>query len=342
MAAPVKTGALITKIVKKKTIVTTKKAVTKKTLDKAHDEVQNVKLKIGGVVTITEPQKIGLATLSSITAEFSTYPLDFVKTRLQLQGTFGVNLNGSGMMARRNKSLSRMVFEELKNSKSLRPFYKGSSPAILRHSIYSGIRMPLYEASRDSLKAINNTSDVTLGQAIVLAGASGAFSQWLITPTDLIKTRMQTGQASSIAKAAKFIFKSGIRNCWTGATPTVYRAIMTNQGDLMVYDRVKQHMIRSGYEDGFKSRFAASFCAALVATVFSMPFDTIKIRLMSQCITNPSYSGVLNCGVMMVREEGLLSLYRGFLPAWTRQVIWSQVFWQTNENLRDNFGFKAF
>lgn len=57
MAAPVKTGSLITKIVKKKTIVTTKKAVTKKTLDKAHDEVQNVKLKIGGVVTITEPQK---------------------------------------------------------------------------------------------------------------------------------------------------------------------------------------------------------------------------------------------------------------------------------------------
>lgn len=124
MAAPVKTGSLITKIVKKKTIVTTKKAVTKKTLDKAHDEVQNVKLKIGGVVTITEPQKIGLATLSSITAEFSTYPLDFVKTRLQLQGTFGVDLNGSGMMTSKNKSLSRMVFEELKNSKSLRPFYR--------------------------------------------------------------------------------------------------------------------------------------------------------------------------------------------------------------------------
>jgi len=342
MSAPVKTGTLITKIVNKKTIVTSKKAVPKKTLDKAHDEVQNVKLKIGGVVTITEPQKIGLATLSSVTAEFSTYPLDFVKTRLQLQGTFAVNLNGSGSIASVNKSLSRMVFEELKNSKSLKPFYKGASPAILRHSIYSGIRMPLYEASRDSLKATNNTSDVTLTQAIVLAGASGAFSQWLITPTDLIKTRMQTGQASSIAKAAKFIFKSGIRNCWTGATPNVYRAIMTNQGDLMAYDRVKQHMIRSGYEDGFKARFAASFCAALVATVFSMPFDTIKIRLMSQCIANPSYSGVVNCGMMMVREEGFLSLYRGFLPAWTRQVIWSQVFWQTNENLRDYFGFKAF
>jgi len=51
MSAPVKTGSLITKIVNKKTIITSKKAVTKKTLDKAHDEVQNVKLKIGGVVT---------------------------------------------------------------------------------------------------------------------------------------------------------------------------------------------------------------------------------------------------------------------------------------------------
>ena len=202
--------------------------------------------------------------------------------------------------------------------------------------------MPLYEVSRDSLKSLNKTDDITLSQAIFLAGASGAFSQWLITPVDLIKTRMQSGQASSIPKAARFIYKSGIRNCWTGATPNVYRAILTNQGDLMTYDRVKQFLLLKGYEDGFQVRFSASFCAALVATLFSMPFDTIKIRLMSQCVVNPSYSGVVNCGLLMIREEGFLSLYRGFLPAWTRQVIWSQVFWQTNESLREVFGFKPF
>jgi len=342
MSAPAKTGKVIIKIANQKTVVTGKKAVSKKSLDKASDEVQTVKLKIAAV-SITQPQKVGLATLSSVTAEFSTYPLDFVKTRLQIQGSFATNLNGNyGSIPAANKSLSRMVFEELKNSKSLKPFYKGASPAILRHSIYSGIRMPLYEVSRDSLKSFNKTNDITLAQSIVLAGASGAFSQWLITPTDLIKTRMQSGQASSIPKAARFIYKSGIKNCWTGATPNVYRAILTNQGDLMTYDRVKQLMLQKGYEDGFKVRFGASFCAALVATVFSMPFDTIKIRLMSQCVVNPSYSGVFNCGLLMVRQEGFLSLYRGFLPAWSRQLIWSQLFWQTNEHLREFFGFKAF
>ena len=134
MSAPAKTGKAIAKLANKKTIVTGKKAVSKKSFDKASDEVQNVKIKIGGAVTITQPQKIGLATLSSVTAEFSTYPLDFVKTRLQIQGTFATQLSSGNVAAVPNKSLSRLVFGELKNSKSVKPFYR-----LLNHSFYLNV-----------------------------------------------------------------------------------------------------------------------------------------------------------------------------------------------------------
>lgn len=334
-AAPVKTGAAIAKIAGKQ-----KLGIGKKILVTSKKERNDIAI---ACATVTQPQKIGLATLSSVTAEFTTYPLDFVKTRLQIQGEFGSNINGQHLsLDSKQRSLGRLVFKEIRDSRSLRPFYLGSSAAVLRHSIYSGLRMPLYEICRDSMKSFNKTSDITVVQAVILAGGCGAFSQWLITPTDLIKTRMQSGQASSVAGAVKHLYRSGVVKCWTGATPNVYRAILTNQGDLMTYDRVKQGLLKYGYNDGFKVRFMASFCASLIATLFSMPFDTIKIRLMSQCVENPTYSGVFNCGVNMVKQEGFRSLYRGFLPAWSRQVIWTQVFWQTNESLREFCGFKAF
>jgi hypothetical protein len=45
------------------------------------------------------------------------------------------------------------------------------------------------------------------------------------------------------------------------------------------------------------------------------PMDVVKTRVMN----NPGqYSGPLQCGLMLLRNEGVLGLWRGFIPALAR------------------------
>lgn len=329
---------------------------------------------------LTTNQRLTLAIGSSMVAEVTTYPLDFIKTKLQIQGEYaktaannsiGKNAKGAAASSQQRLGMTRIAYKSIRKEGAL-SLYKGISPAMLRHLVYSGVRMPLYETARDyfnnksseknsnqqnwETKTTSTTTGkppktkipqgLTLWQAMVIAGASGGFAQWLASPTDLIKVQMQTGQAKSLSGAMRHLYKQGPSSWWRGATPNVGRAIFVNQGDLMTYDRVKVFMINNQYlEEGYKLHFFASLSAGFVACCFAMPADTIKTRLMNQPIVKGKgvyYTGVIHCVRVMLKNEGFFSFYRGFFSAWPRMGLWSQMYWHTNESLRGVFGLKPF
>jgi solute carrier family 25 uncoupling protein 27 len=61
--------------------------------------------------------------------------------------------------------------------------------------------------------------------------------------------------------------------------------------------------------------------------------DVVKTRLMSQPANAKIYSGMLDCAVKTVRGEGLMALYKGFLPAYARLAPWQLVFFLSFETL---------
>jgi hypothetical protein len=71
---------------------------------------------------------------------------------------------------------------------------------------------------------------------------------------------------------------------------------------------------------------AASFIAGFFATVGCNPVDVIKNRLMSQPTGEGRlYSGMLDCMAKTVRNEGVMALYKGFLPQWLRLGPWCMI-----------------
>jgi hypothetical protein len=59
----------------------------------------------------------------------------------------------------------------------------------------------------------------------------------------------------------------------------------------------------------------AGFIAALVTS----PVDVVKSRIMNENLGNgTNYRGTWDCIQKAVRTEGLLGLYKGFLPNWMR------------------------
>ena len=55
-----------------------------------------------------------------------------------------------------------------------------------------------------------------------------------------------------------------------------------------------------------------------------------------------SYSSSYDCLRQTVRNEGVMSLYKGFFPIWTRMAPWSLTFWLTYEQLRRLSGTSSF
>lgn len=102
--------------------------------------------------------RVYLSSVSSAVAETVTYPIDAVKTRLQLHRS-----PGAGVI--------RVVGELVRDG----GMYCGLSPAVVRHLIYTPLRIVGYEHIRSYLA--DGGREVTLFEKGLAGGISGCFAQ---------------------------------------------------------------------------------------------------------------------------------------------------------------------
>ena len=71
--------------------------------------------------------------------------------------------------------------------------------------------------------------------------------------------------------------------------------------------------------DGMPVQAVASFVAGFAIACTVAPFDMIRTRLMNQPVDGPRlYTSFLDCLVKIVRRDGPLVLWSGFVPMWGR------------------------
>lgn len=58
--------------------------------------------------------------------------------------------------------------------------------------------------------------------------------------------------------------------------------------------------------------------------------------------TNSEYKGIIDCFTKTIKNEGLLALYKGFIPVWLRLAPWQIIFWTSYEQLRKLNGDREF
>ncbi|ALC45059.1 Bmcp [Drosophila busckii] len=289
--------------------------------------------------------------MASITAEFGTFPIDTTKTRLQIQGqkidqTFS-KLRYTGMTD---------AFVKISKEEGLRALYSGIWPAVLRQATYGTIKFGTYYtlkklANERGLLTDSDGSERVWSNILCAAGA-GAISSAIANPTDVLKVRMQVhGKGTDqmgLMGCFKEIYKfEGMRGLWRGVGPTAQRAVVIASVELPVYDFCKLQLM-SAFGDHVANHFISSFIASLGSAVASTPIDVIRTRLMNQrhvtvlnggitaaaAPTPKLYSGSIDCAVQTIRNEGVLALYKGFIPTWVRMGPWNIIFFITYEQLK--------
>lgn len=172
---------------------------------------------------------------------------------------------------------------------------------------------------------------------LCLASTAAAIAETVTFPIDLTKTRLQIqGERSGWGGPKRGMFQvawgvirdEGVLKLWRGVKPAVIRHIFYSGVRVSLYEFMRDRFIKkdaNGQMAVYKCVIAGS-SAGVIGQMITSPMDLIKIRFQTDGARQlqgykPRYRGVYHALVTIVREEGVLKLWRGVIPNCQRAAL---------------------
>ncbi|OAR04527.1 hypothetical protein LLEC1_02497 [Akanthomyces lecanii] len=238
---------------------------------------------------------------------------------------------GSSLSVQQQKAFSDKL-DKMKSESSRRWWwltYFAAADAPRAGEAVPSVRDQLAQAkNRQSVAtASQSTKDISLYARYAVAGAfCCAFTHAILTPVDVVKTRIQldpTKYSSSLYKSARQILQlEGPAAFSTGLKPTIAGYCLQGGFKFGGYEFFKAQAIdQLGYSTAANNRSAVYLASAAAAEFLGdialCPFESVRIRLVSQ----PGYAnGLVDALAKMAKEEGLRGLYSGLGPILLKQI----------------------
>ncbi|KIX98929.1 uncharacterized protein Z520_05390 [Fonsecaea multimorphosa CBS 102226] len=183
-----------------------------------------------------------------------------------------------------------------------------------------------------------------------LGSIAGAFGAFMVYPIDLVKTRMQNQRSTrpgerlyenSIDCARKVIRNEGIRGLYSGVLPQLVGVAPEKAIKLTVNDLVRGRFTdKQTGKIPLWAEILAGGSAGACQVVFTNPLEIVKIRLQVQGeLAKKSDAVPKRSAMWIVRNLGILGLYKGVTACLLRDVPFSAIYFPTYSHLkRDFFG----
>ncbi|EFN52011.1 hypothetical protein CHLNCDRAFT_27414, partial [Chlorella variabilis] len=185
----------------------------------------------------------------------------------------------------------------------------------------SAIFMAVYEPVKQAVMRRVGEQQSYLGP---LAGgvAAGLASSLVRVPTEVVKTRMQTGEFTHAFTALRTILaREGRRGIFAGYGSFLLRDLPFDAIEFWAYEMSKkgyQATVLRGERDLNPAEHSVFGAVAGAFTgLVTTPLDVLKTRLMLQGASG-QYKGVVDCATKIIREEGAAAMFRG----WEPRVVW--------------------
>jgi hypothetical protein len=231
-------------------------------------------------------------------------------------------------------------------SEGVLAMWKGVNAAWLREASYTSLRLGLYEPCKIAF-GCTTPENTTFLKKFAAGSAAGALGSIAGNPFDVLKTKMMTAEGRttpSIMSTAKDLMKhQGIGGFYRGIDSNVMRAMVLNGTKMACYDQTKGYIVQ--YTGLSKSSLVTQFISAVAAGFFMTctvsPFDMVRTRLMNQPADAKIYSNAGDCFIKIIKNEGPLTLWRGFMPIWSRFAPTTTIQLVIFEQLRTLMGMKS-
>ncbi|KAI9355985.1 mitochondrial carrier domain-containing protein [Zopfochytrium polystomum] len=179
-------------------------------------------------------------------------------------------------------------------------------------------------ASTASLPALKASPGTRWWFGGVAAMAAAAVSH----PLDTLKIRMQTSttKSSVLSKLVAVIRNEGISALYAGLSASLLRQALYSTARFSVNDAVKVKLgVDQNGQTSIIKRLTAAVLGGLAGGILGTPADVANVRMQDDGRLPPAqrrgYKNAVDGLVRIGREEGLVALFRGWVPNTTRAAF---------------------
>lgn len=270
-----------------------------------------------------------------------TCPLDVVKTRLQ-SDTYHKLYNKmpkSGnplILSVQHLAETFLTLKQLLVVEGWRSLFKGLGPNLVGVIPARSINFFTYGASKEFILThfYNGQSDATPVH-LLLGMAAGFVTLTATNPIWLVKTRLQLDKSKGMVYRNSFdclrhVIKTegflslyrGLSALYLGGVESTLQWVLYEQMKIFISRRSRDADSENGL-GAWAARLGAAGAAKFIASLITYPHEVIRTRLrQAPCheTGKPKYTGLLQCFRLVVKEEGLASMYGGLTPHLLRTV----------------------
>ncbi|KAL2166269.1 hypothetical protein VTG60DRAFT_3063 [Thermothelomyces hinnuleus] len=243
------------------------------------------------------------------------YPLDVVKTRVQLQTGKGSGADAySGMLD---------CFQKIIRSEGFSRLYRGITAPILMEAPKRATKFAANDKWGKFYKDLFGQQTMTQSLSVLTGASAGATESFVVVPFELVKIRLQdkasAGKYSGmIDVVVKTVRNEGLLAMYNGLESTLWRHILWNSGYFGCIFQVRQLLPKAETKSGQTiNDIVAGTIGGTIGTILNTPMDVVKSRIQNSVKVagqTPKYNWAWPAVATVAKEEGFGALYKGFIP----------------------------
>lgn len=246
--------------------------------------------------------------IAGISEILTFYPLDVVKTRMQLEtGKSGLGVVGTFKGIVKQEGVSRL--------------YRGLVPPLLMEAPKRATKFAANDFWGNTYLKLTGESKMNQSLSVLTGCSAGATESFVVVPFELVKIRLQdkTSTYKGPMDVVKSIVKSdGLLGLYAGMESTFWRHLWWNGGYFGCIFQVRAMLPKPETPQAtLMNNLISGTVGGCVGTMVNTPFDVVKSRIQSQPAVPgvvPKYNWTYPALLTIAREEGPAALYKGFVP----------------------------
>ncbi|KAH3667737.1 hypothetical protein WICMUC_005269 [Wickerhamomyces mucosus] len=276
-----------------------------------------------------------------------TSPFDVVKTRLQsdvysLAYRKAMKSNNFLLQGMQHFKETFNIIGSVYKNEGFTALFKGLGPNLVGVIPARSINFFTYGMGKEFIsKNFNHGNDEDSWIHLLAAINAGIVTSTATNPIWLVKTRLQLDKSASkqyknswdciktvVKKEGILALYKGLAASYLGSAESTLQWVLYEQMKTLI--KVKsEELARSGHERTsldsvleWCARSGSAGFAKFIASLVTYPHEVIRTRL-RQAPTEggkPRYTGVIQCFKLVMKEEGLVSMYGGLTPHLLRTV----------------------
>ncbi|KAL4738927.1 mitochondrial carrier domain-containing protein [Aspergillus similis] len=277
-------------------------------------------------------EAVASGTTAAILANFIVYPLDTIKTKLQVQvqrrhKSTEDKEDKSGSPSRTTPDYDTVLsaVTHVVQEEGMSGLYRGLSSSVLNTASMNFAYFYWSTKARtvhSRFFSVPKTADSSIVTELLLGAVGGAMAQLCTNPIAVIVTRQQTCRASDETKSMFTVLKDIMRSedGWTG----LWRGLKVNLILVVnpmitygLYQWLRDALLRFRKPLGSADAFLLGAVSKVAATVVTHPLIVAKTMLQSkapECRGGKTFRGFTEVLLFIIRHEGFRRLYKGLGP----------------------------